>query len=118
MHIKRVNKMFFFSTNQEMFLLNVPQKPIFSLTHIFFNTDYHNLMLTVGRDDLRNRIPPRLRDFYTNDLTIQYDNEWKPGVVNWHKAHMLKSYCQERNGYTCQRPSVSMETFGKDHTGK
>ena len=62
-------------------------------------------MLLTGRDDIRNRIPPRLRDFYTNE-----ENVWEnptQGDVNWYKAHMLKTYCQETNGYVCQRPVAS-----------
>ena len=62
-------------------------------------------MLFTGRDDIRNRIAPRLRDFYTN-IANGGENPTQ-GVVNWFKAYMLKAYCQETNGYACQRPAAS-----------
>ena len=76
--------------------------------------DYHSLMLSVGRDDLRNRISPRLRDFYTNQPGTDEPEE---GVVNWYKAYMSKAHCEETNGYVCQRPAVSNRDFADERTG-
>ena len=78
--------------------------------------EYHTLMLKTGQDDLRNRIAPRLRDFYVN----KKNDGWDPmrGAVNWYKAYMEKTYCQETNGYTCQRPAVSMKHLGDGSVGK
>ena len=73
-------------------------------------------MVAVGRDDLRNRIPPRLYNFHT-----RYRPEDDPdrrrisGVVSWYKNHYKKDYCQSQHGYTCQRPATSM--YGSDGTG-
>ena len=73
-------------------------------------------MLLTGKDDLRNRISPRLRDFYVN----QKDGGDDPtrGVVSWYKAYMEKTYCQETNGYTCQRPAATMKHLGDGGVGK
>ena len=78
--------------------------------------EYHTLMLKTGQDDLRNRIAPRLRDFYVN----KKNDGWDPmrGAVNWYKAYMEKTYCQETNGYTCQRPAASMKHLGDGSVGK
>ena len=75
---------------------------------------YHALMLAVGRDDLRNRIPPRLYNFYTRYIT---DNKDPPteGVVSWYKSNYAKEACQSQLGYVCQRPAASMS--GSDGTG-
>ena len=73
-------------------------------------------MLLTGKDDLRNRIPPRLRDFAVNKKD---DTDPKMrGVVNWYKAYMEKTYCQETNGYTCQRQAATMKNLGDGGTGK
>ena len=40
------------------------------------------------------------------------------GAVNWYKAYMEKTYCQETNGYTCQRPAASMKHLGDGSVGK
>ena len=56
-------------------------------------------MLFIGKDDLRNRIAPRLRTFHT---TRESDNK-KKGTVAWRKAYLQKDYCQSTLGYTCER---------------
>ena len=70
-------------------------------------------MVAVGRDDLRNRIPPRLYNFYTRYIT---DLQATEGVVSWYKSNYAKESCQSQLGYTCQRPAASMS--GSDGTGK
>ena len=70
-------------------------------------------MLATGKDDIRNRISPRLRDFHTNEKNGgAFPNQ---GVVSWYKSHMIKTYCQETNGYVCQRPATS--SYDADATG-
>ena len=70
-------------------------------------------MLATGKDDIRNRISPRLRDFHTNEKNGgDFPNQ---GVVSWYRAHMIKTYCQETNGYVCQRPATS--SYDADTTG-
>ena len=71
------------------------------------------MMFLTGRDDLRNRISPRLRDFWTGPT-----DDYTQGIVNWYKAHMIKTYCQETNGYTCQRPAASISNLGDGNTGE
>ena len=70
-------------------------------------------MLATGKDDISNRISPRLRDFHTYEKNGGIDPD--PGVVSWYKAHMIKTYCQETNGYVCQRPATS--SYDADATG-
>ena len=72
-------------------------------------------MEIAGRDDLRNRISPRLYDFYTRKEKPDYWKQKKPGVVSWYKFNYQKDYCQSQVGYTCQRPAASM--YGSDGTG-
>ena len=73
-------------------------------------------MLTVGKDDLRNRISPRLWDFYTESAKIYSDPADKPeGIVAWRKNYLTKDYCQSTNAYTCQRPAASIS--GSEGTG-
>ena len=71
-------------------------------------------MEITAKDDLRNRISPRLYDFYYCD---QCDNcgQAVEGVVSWYKYHYQKDYCQSQIGYTCQRPAARM--YGSDGTG-
>lgn len=77
-------------------------------------TAYKGLMEIVAKDDLRNRIPPRLHDFHT-----QYRKEENvansEGLVSWYKLNYQKDYCQSQLGYTCQRPATSI--YGSDGTG-
>ena len=77
---------------------------------------YQALMAAAGRDDLRNRIPPRLYNFHTQyrEKDDRQDKETQ-GVVSWYKNHYKKDYCQSNHGYTCQRPATSM--YGWDGTG-
>ena len=68
-------------------------------------------MEIIAKDDLRNRIPPRLHDFHS-----QYDDgKTGEGVVSWFKLNYQKDYCQSQFGYTCQRPATG--TYGSDGTG-
>ena len=73
-------------------------------------------MLLTGKDDLRNRIAPRLRDFFVS----KKDDGWDPthGVVSWYKAYNEKTYCQETVGYTCQRPAATRKNLGDGGVGK
>ena len=71
-------------------------------------------MEITAKDDLRNRIPPRLHDFhsqYVNDQSVGYGE----GVVSWYTSNYQKDYCQSQFGYTCQRPAASI--YGSDGTG-
>ena len=79
---------------------------------IFCRIDFWTMMALTGRDDLRNRIPPRLREFWTGP------ENYTEGIINWHKAHMVKTYCQETNGYACQRPAASINKLGDGNTGE
>lgn len=70
-------------------------------------------MEIAAKDDLRNRISPRLYDFYKRNTLP--DDQTVEGVVSWYKYHYQKDYCQSQLGYTCQRPAASM--YGSDGTG-
>ena len=69
----------------------------------FHYTAYRAMMLAAGKDDLRNRIPPRFREFHTNS---EGDNP-KKGTVAWYSSYLKKDYCQSTMGYTCKRASVA-----------
>ena len=82
-------------------------------------------MLIMGRNDLANRISPRLYDFHTQlrkeDEAAAYTpgsgmyGQHTQGIVSWRKNHYTKDYCQSQKGYTCQRPAASM--YGADGSG-
>ena len=65
-------------------------------------------MLLIAKDDLRNRIAPRLRTFHTNR---ENDDKTK-GTVAWKKAYIQKDYCQSTLGYTCERSSAGGSGVG------
>ena len=69
-------------------------------------------MLLTGKDDLRNRISPRVREFWSGPTNYTW------GIVNWYKAHMVKTYCQETNVYACQRPAASINNLGDGNSGE
>ena len=87
---------------------------IFNL--LLFTIAYQALMVAVGKDDLRNRISPRLHNFHTQ---YREQDKWHGdgtgGVVSWYKNHYKKDYCQSEHGYTCQRPAASV--YGWEGTG-
>ena len=72
-------------------------------------------MEIVAKDDLRNRIPPRVYDFHARFRKSDDEEQTKDGVVSWYKFHYKKDYCQSQIGYTCQRPAASVS--GSDGTG-
>ena len=65
-------------------------------------------MRLIAKDDLRNRIAPRLRTFHTN----QENSDTIKGAVAWRKAYIKKDYCQSTLGYTCERSSAGGSGVG------
>ena len=72
-------------------------------------------MEIVAKDDLRNRIPPRLQNFHAWHGKDHPHKGYNKGLVSWYKMTNQKDYCQEQLGYTCQRPATS--SYGSDASG-
>lgn len=74
-------------------------------------------MEIVAKDDLRNRISPRLHDFHSQWVPKEIQSKCcnGEGVVAWYTLNYQKDYCQSQFGYTCQRPAASV--YGSDGTG-
>ena len=72
-------------------------------------------MSLVGKNQLLERIPPRLRTFHTgqesswNSVSKTYITK---GTVAWKKAYMKKDYCQATTGYACERSSAGGSGVG------
>ena len=60
---------------------------------------YRDLMSIVGKNQIRERVAPRLR-------TIHTAKGLELGTVAWQKAYMRKDYCSSSIGYACERPSA------------
>ena len=60
---------------------------------------YRDLMSIVGKNQIRERVAPRLR-------TIHTSKGLELGTVAWQKAYMRKDYCSSSIGYACERPSA------------
>ena len=84
-------------------------------SHFYINIAYKGIMEIVAKDDLRNRIPPRLQNFHAWHGKDYPHKNYNKGLVSWYKMTYQKDYCQEQLGYTCQRPATS--SYGSDASG-
>ena len=63
-----------------------------------------SLMKHLGVNDLRARMYPQLTEFIAN---YSY-NSWKSmKIFNWPITRLEGDYCENTNGYVCQRPATS-----------
>ena len=60
-------------------------------------------MTVVGKNQVLERVPPRLRTFHTFEVGTNYGTT---GTVAWKKAYMQKDYCESSLGYACERPAA------------
>ena len=65
-------------------------------------------MSLVGKNQLLERVSPRLRTFHTDEE----GNNNRKGTVAWYKAYLKKDYCQSTIGYACQRSSAGGSGVG------
>ena len=65
---------------------------------------YRGLMSIVGKNQIFERIPPRLRAMNTFKLWSSDPKEY--GTVAWKKAYLQKNYCEASQGYACERPAT------------
>ena len=63
-----------------------------------------SLMKHLGVNDLRARMYPQLIEFIANYSS----NSWKSmKIFNWPTTRLEGDYCENTNGYVCQRPATS-----------
>ena len=64
---------------------------------------YRGLMSIVGKNQVMERVTPRLRTINTcqkgSCATVK-------GTVAWKKAYLQKDYCESSNAYACERPAT------------
>ena len=60
-------------------------------------------MSLVGKNQILERVSPRLRTFHTAEAGTKYETA---GSVAWKKAYMQKDYCESSLGYSCERPAA------------
>ena len=71
-------------------------------------------MSIVGKNQIIERVTPRLRTFHTAEAGTNYETE---GTVAWKKAYMQKDYCESSIGYSCERQAAGgsgVQGRGKD----
>ena len=72
-------------------------------------------MKILGVNDLRSRIYPKLTEFMALNGDYSSSNK-KHLAINWPVTRLEGDYCENTNGYVCQRPAAAgakAESVGK-----
>ena len=80
--------------------------------HVAYLSAAWELMKVSGINDLRSRKYPQLTEF----ITLLSSNSKTHVAFNWPVTRLEGDYCENTNGYVCQRPAAAgtkVETIGK-----
>ena len=92
-------------------ILTLSKTNTYVLFSLYFYAGMRNVMIEVGKVDVKGRQYPRSYAIWAT----QHDKQHVQRMVTMRKSHHSSEPCEDQNKYICQRPAAALQ--GSDALG-